>query len=136
MSRAGYSDCLEVNELNMWRGAVRQATLGKRGQALLLEMLAALDVMPVKEDLERGDGAVCALGCVGKKRGIDMSGINPEDSERIAKTFGIAEALAREIEFENDDRGRIWTGKENRCETPSERWTRMHAWVASQIKPL
>ena len=141
MSRANYSDCLDSTELNLWRGAVESAIRGKRGQAILREMLAAFDAMPVKEliahDLERADGAVCALGCVGKKRGLDMSRLDPEDSENIAKAFGISDALTREIEFENDEH-RKWDGygERSREETPSERWTRMRAWVAAQIKPL
>lgn len=128
MSRAGYSNDLEQWALIRWRGAVVAAFKGKRGQAFLREMLAALDAMPQKRlvasELEK-DGDVCALGCVGRQRGLVQTEIDPEDYEHVAKAFGIAEAMAREIEYHNDE------GEWN--ETPEQRWTRMRAWVAGQL---
>jgi hypothetical protein len=97
-------------------------------------MLAALDALPAKrlirEDLEvdvgmpfhRGD--VCALGAVGKARGLDMSGIDPYDQESVAAKFGIAHAMACEIMYWND---------EYRRETPERRFERMRKWIADQI---
>lgn len=129
MSRADYSDDCETWSLIRWRGAVNSAINGRRGQAFLKDMLAAFDALPerklIPNDLER-DGAVCAIGAVGRQRGVDMSAINPEDAETIAGTFGIAEALAREIEFLNDE-GHYST------ETPEARFERMRRWVASSI---
>jgi len=47
MSRSGYSDdCDDQWSLICWRGAVKSAIRGKRGQAFLKEMLAALDALP------------------------------------------------------------------------------------------
>ena len=119
------------------------AIRGKRGQAFLREMLAALDAMPEKklitEDLERQpeglpfalreEGGVCAMGSVGKARGIDMTALDPHEPDQIAATFGVAEVLAREIAFENDEGGPWWK------ETPEARWARMRKWIESQIKP-
>ena len=130
MSRSGYSD--EIDDqwaLIRWRGAVKSAIRGKRGQAFLREMATALDAMPDKsliaEELEQ-DGEVCALGAVGKARGIDMGPIDPEEYEVVSKTFGIPDALAREIMYENDC---DW-----RDETPQQRWERIRNWVDKQIK--
>ena len=88
MSRSGYSDDSDDSDdcndwaFIRWRGAVDSAILGRRGQRLLKEMRQALDAMPVKqliaEELER-DGLVCALGAVGRARGLNMTGIDPED---------------------------------------------------------
>lgn len=129
MSRSGYSDDCDGWQLIMWRGAVASGIRGARGQQLLREMVAALDAMPVKsliaDDLVR-DGEVCALGAVGMQRGIDMSTLDPEESEVIAKTFNISEALAREIEFLNDD---DWSHRESR----EQRWQRMRNWAESNI---
>ena len=129
MSRSGYSDDCDENELNLWRGAVQSAIRGKRGQAFLREMLAALEAMSrqrlIANELQEADGEVCALGAVGLKRGMDMATIDPEDRERVAREFGIAEALAAEIMNENDE---AW------CSTPEERWQRMRDWVQSQIR--
>lgn len=138
MSRAGYIDdygCDGPEEqwaLIRYRGAVKSAFRGARGQAFLRELLAALDAMPEKrliaKELEQ-DGEVCALGCVGRARGMDQSKIDPEDYEAIANAFGIAAAMAREIEFENDDDFSYTAERE----MPEQRWSRVRAWVAKQI---
>lgn len=133
MSRSNYSDDFAGHECVMYRGAVASATNGRRGQAFLREMLAALDAMPerklVQSALEE-DGNVCAIGAVGKARGVDMTGLDPECSEAIAETFGIADALAREIVFWNDEGA--WPPWPS--ETPEARFDRMRAWVVSQIR--
>lgn len=132
MSRSGYSEDIDDDEsqrrANIYRGAVASAFRGRRGQAFLREMLAALDAMPDKKlianDLQK-DGEVCAIGAVGRARGVDMSDIDPDDVETVAETFGIAEAMAREIVYDNDD---YW-----RSETPEQRYDRMRAWINGQI---
>lgn len=130
MSRSGYSDDLDEPTLNLWRGAVASAIRGKRGQALLREMAAALDAMLVKEliasELEN-EGEYCALGVVGKARGIDMADIDPEDYEAVAETFGVATALTQEIMWQNDE---AWSHRE----APEHRWSRMRQWVLENIK--
>src|SRR5437868_4429286 len=102
MSRSGYSDDCDGWAAIRWRGAVAAATKGARGQALLREMMAALDAMPVKElvahELE-AEGSYCALGVVGKARGLDMAKLDPEDRDQVAEAFGIAPALAAEIVY-------------------------------------
>lgn len=148
MSRSGYSDDCDDNwAMIRWRGYVASAIRGKRGQAFLREMLAALDAMPEKKlianDLVRGDGCVCAIGAVGKARGVDMSGLDPEDSATVAHAFGINEKLAQEIVYLNDE-AEWWERDENgnairegdsfKKITPEGRWRRMRAWVANQIK--
>jgi hypothetical protein len=127
MSRSGYSDDCDGWDLIRWRGAVASAIRGKRGQDFLREMAAALDALPEKlliaEELEK-DGEVCALGAVGKARGIYMGSIDPEEREDVALAFGIPKALACEIMYENDD---YWK------ETPQHRWQRMRDWVQKQL---
>lgn len=129
MSRSGYSDECEFVEL--WRGAVQRATDGKRGQQFFRELLAALDAMPVKEliahQLEE-DGAVCAIGSLGRARGVDLAKLDPTEPHDVADAFNIAPALAQEVVWMNDEY--------YNCdrETPAQRWTRMRAWVGEQIK--
>jgi len=131
MSRSGYSDDIEQWSLIRWRGAVASAIRGKRGQAFLQEMLAALDAIPDKtliaKELEE-DGAVCALGSVGKQRGLEMGTVDPEEHEDVAKLFGIPHALACEIMYENDE-DFSWNK-----ETPEQRWQRMRKWVVANLK--
>lgn len=129
MSRSGYSDEIEQWDLIRWRGAVKSAIRGKRGQAFLKEMLAALDALPekrlIRELLQDRDGAVCALGAVGRGRGLDMQGVDEEDHERVARFFKIPHALACEVMWINDDE---WFRV-----TPEERFAKVREWIESQI---
>jgi hypothetical protein len=132
MSRSGYSDDLDILELGRWRGMVASAIRGKRGQKLLTDMLAALDAMPDKRliphELQDRAGDVCALGALGRVRGVDLSKLDAEDPDSVAVAFDIATPLAQEIVFMNDE----WFDDN----TPEERWASVRRWVASQIKPL
>lgn len=129
MSRSGYSYCCEGWQLIRWRGAVASAIKGKRGQEFLYEMLCAMAALPerklISHDLEK-DGAVCALGAVGKARGLDMSKLDPEDHESVAAFFGIPHALACEVMFMNDD--------DYRRESPEERFNNMRKWVENNLR--
>lgn len=129
MSRSGYSDEVEDTwALIRWRGAVESALRGKRGQALLRDLIVALDAMSKKRliqgELQEGE-EVCALGAVGRMRGIDMGKTDPDDYEQVAPLFGIAEALAREVMYENDEGGY--------SETPERRWERMRKWALENL---
>lgn len=135
MSRHGYVEDYGGDswELVLWRGGVQRALNGRRGQALLQEMADVMDAMPDHErQLSRGDfvddsGMVCALGTVGQKRGLDMTGLDPEDSDTTAKVFGIAPGMAREIMYINDGMG-------DDGETPESRFDRVREWLHWNIK--
>lgn len=159
MSRSGYSDDCDQWDLIRWRGAVNSAIRGKRGQAFLRELAAAMDAMPDKRliaDELQADGAFCTLGVIGAARGVDMSNLDPYDRGRVAGMFNVAEALAAEIMYENDDRnfGYKWieveicgpmrphvypyeTHKRRvRVEVANHqeaRWRYMRAWIAKHI---
>lgn len=134
MSRSGYN--LDWDDGGNWslicyRGAVAAATKGARGQKLLCDLLDALDKLPERKliagEFIEEDGAVCALGAVGQARGVALDGLDPDDTEKVAATFKVAPSLIREIVFENDENGYC-------SERPEARFTRMRAWVVSQIK--
>lgn len=141
MSRSGYfeSDDGEVWGWIMWSGAVKRAIEGKRGQALLTALLYALDAMPEKKLIAgrfvQTDGQVCALGAlaIARKDTADFAAIELQledgEYEKLADHFDIAESLAREIMFQNDDDfGARWNK-----ETPEARWVRVRKWVAEQV---
>ena len=138
MSRSGYTeDCDNNWDLIMWRGAVASAIRGKRGQSFLKEMLAAIDAMPVKalvkgelhvKDEYAGD-MVCAIGAVGRARGLDMTDLDPEEKEKVAAVFKISPALAAEIVYMNDEYIGYWAR-----ETPEQRFVRMRSWIVDQIR--
>jgi hypothetical protein len=136
VSRHGYSEDSDDTWASIrWSGAVKSAIRGKRGQALLRDLLAALDAMPEKaliaEELVTPSGEVCALGCLARARGMDVSGVAPDDPENVAKLFGVSEALVQEIAFHNDDYNSWWGA---RAQDPAARWRRVRAWVASQLR--
>lgn len=129
MSRSDYSDDLDNWTMICWRGAVKSATRGKRGQAFFKELLEAMDAMTDKKliahELE-SEGQFCALGVLGNARKIDMSKIVPTEFDQVSKEFNIAEALAREVVFMNDED--CYT-----TEKPEGRWIRMRRWVETQV---
>lgn len=138
MSRSGYSD--DGDNLAMWRGQVASAIRGKRGQKLLRDLAEAMDAMPEKVLIANAlvqEGAHCALGVVGAKRGVDMAKIDPEDPHQVSKAFDIAEQMAQEIAYINDEIGddyRKVDGKwQHVPETPAARWVRVRKWVAEQL---
>lgn len=136
MSRSGYSDDCGGWDLIRWRGAVVSSLRGARGQAFLKELLAQLDAMPDKRltthQLADADGDFCALGVVGQARGLDLATIDTEDWAQLASTFGISEAMAREIMFINDDEYPLWSERDK--DQGPARWKQMRDWVAKQIK--
>ena len=170
MSRSGYTeDDGSDNQWRyiMWRGTVASATRGKRGQKLLRDLLAALDAMPEKRLVARkfeAAGDFCALGVLGAQRGIDIKQFDSSEEddygdydERIGAAFDIADPLAREIMWRNDEcvtdskwlkvevcgplrphhwRDQRWT--EIRVDdptSPERRWQQMRAWVAKRVNP-
>lgn len=155
MSRSGYCDDIDDPlQLGRWRAQVASAIRGKRGQAFLRELAAAMDAMPEKvliaDALIDEDGDCCTIGVVCKARGIEASKIDYEEPEEVGAAVGIARQMAAEIEYLNDEVGdrfeqvavpkpadKPWhPGWEWRrvAETPEERWVRMRKWVESQIR--
>jgi len=151
MSRSGYSHSLDEWDLIRWRGAVKSAIRGRRGQAFLRELRDALDAMPNKrliaKELIDEKGEVCAIGAVCKARGVDVSGVDIEDPPAVAELVGIAGALAAEIEYENDEalvygepvERESWTGQKYTHRplvsmTPETRWQHMRQWVDRHIQ--
>lgn len=133
MSRSGYDDDCNGWDLIRWRGAVKSAVKGERGQALLRSMLAALDAMPNKRLIENAlvtpDGECCALGAVALSRSLDVSGVDPDDRDQVADLFSIAPALVAEIAHVNDRDLPSYVTKE----TPEQRFVRVRAWIVEQI---
>ncbi len=129
MSRSGYVDDSEQWALIRWRGAVASAIRGRRGQAFLSELRAALLRMRhrrlIAEALEEG-GEVCALGALGLARSMDMTEIDSEDSDAVAGAFDIPHALACEIQYENDET--LYQA------TPERRFEHMLCWVEKNLK--
>ena len=74
---------------------------------MLRELAQALDELPEKrlaaDSLVTESGDYCTLGALGRHRGLDMTSVDAEDREAVAKIFGISEALAAEVMYINDE---------------------------------
>lgn len=154
MSRSGYTDDLDHLAYGRWRAQLKSAIRGRRGQAFLRELAAAMDAMPKKrliaDELVNEDGECCTLGVVCRSRGLDAKNIDYEDPHSVAMLMGIAYQLVAEIEYENDEcdyrfveEPIIGPPRYPHCprtrsvrvvETPEERWQRMRRWVENHIK--
>jgi len=166
MSRSGYTDDNEDPLAHgRWRQAVRRSLEGKRGQALLRELVEALDAMPDKRlysgSFATAEGEFCTLGVLGAKRGTKMDDLGDEhdcDTATVGQRFGIAPAMAAEIMYMNDeyavdewkwvdvefcgpvrpyypDCGRHTKSvRVHNDNHPRERWQRMRAWAAANLK--
>lgn len=138
MGRSGYSDDSGDSDIpiELYRQAVHRATTGYRGQHLLKKLRDALDAMPTKRliagNIKDDAGQVCALGALDPNAPkYDEDDFDDFDHPRkLAAHFGIAQALASEIVYMNDE-AFDWKGSE----MPEARWTRMRAWVEEQIVP-
>ena len=132
MSRSGYSD--DCENLSLWRGTVTRSLRGKRGQAFLRELAAAMDAMTVKEliasQLVNEQGQCCTIGVVCKARQLDVTVVDESDPADVAKFVGVAHAMAAEIAYMNDE----WTEWNHPPETPEQRWKRMRKWVADNLR--
>ena len=133
MARSGYSEDCDGWELIRWRGADASAIKGRRVQAFLRQLVAALDALPDKrliaEKLIENDGEVCAIGSVGLLLKMDMTNLDPENHEQLADAFDISPALVKEIEFINDDDFGYRT-------SPEERFNGVRKWaIGNLIQP-
>lgn len=132
MSRSNYSDDGDT-PMSLYRQAVKCATDGRRGQALLRRLLTALDALPQPRligQLLREGADVCALGAILPPALLEeRPQINDEDYDvgNLERTLNAAPCLLREIVYVNDEEGAP-------TETPEARFVRVRAWVVSQLK--
>lgn len=164
MSRSGYT---EDNEDPLahgrWRQAVRRSLEGQRGQALLSDLVVALDAMADKRlfagSFATPEGAYCTLGVLGAKRGLKLDDLGDDsecDTAVVGQRFGIAPAMAAEIMYLNDEYAvdewkwvdveicgplregwrdqRVRSVRVHNANHASERWQRMRAWAVSNLK--
>lgn len=147
----------EQRRVNLWRANLAREIKGKRGQAFLRELLAALEALPEKRLVSNAlaaKGTVCALGSLALKRRTDAGESSDVVIDDLSKVIvdhehedwdgdemsDWAEAvlacpshLAWYIPYENDTGPRTRVGKEVHEETDEHRYERMVRWVRARI---
>ena len=125
----------------LWRQAVKNALTGRKGQAVLRELEAALVALPARRligGVLARDGEVCALGALAQHRlgsvptaeyfGCGLEELTAGDVSGWAHDeLGLTHALATEVQWENDE-GAYW-----RQESPEERFDRVLRWVQAHL---
>ena len=76
-------------------------------------------------------GKYCTLGAVGAARGLDLSNIDPTDSNAVSELFGIARAMVKEIVYENDQAYEFF--KQDNDVTEEGRWRYMRRWAQDNL---
>lgn len=134
-----------------WWQTIRNALKGRRGQAVLRELKAALLALPEGRLIGSAvvrEGEVCALGALARERlaagspltcyghrGTSLAeleeklGEDLEDevgSVELGEALGLARALAWVIADENDEGGSF-------NQTPEARYHRMLGWIESHL---
>lgn len=154
--RISYSDEEDVpGQFALWQANCTRSLKGKKGQAALRELEAALLALPDKrliaEKLIDSDGEVCALGALAKYKGHALVAAKPEDEdeydeidldgemEEFGVELGVPRLVAWKIVERNDvvidghydystgPRG-VWVPA-----TPEERYEKILAWVQRQL---
>lgn len=135
-----------------WQQAARNALRGRKGQAVLRELRAALLALPEPRLIEGRFCSgldVCPLGALAKQRLAAGSTIpwgrapftSMEELEErlgeeleeewttvdLGEAMGLKKTLAWTIAYENDE------GNWN-TETPEQRYQRMQSWVEGQLR--
>ncbi len=162
MSRSGYiDDADDPLAHGRWRQAVKRALQGRRGQALLRDLVQALDAMDDKRlyagSFATADGEFCTLGVLGATRGTKMDDLGDDyecDTKAVGQRFGIAPAMAAEIMYMNDEYAvdewkwvdveicgplryrdqRVRCVRVHNDNHPQERWQQMRAWALSNLR--
>lgn len=134
MRRSGYVIIDDPLELGRWRGMVASAIRGKRGQAFLRRLIAALDAMPWKGLIadKLGDeyGRICAVGAALKAAGQNLSNWEPYDHEGLGAALNIHACLVKEVEALNDFEG----GPVRPWDLAEYRWARMRYWAEEHLR--
>lgn len=166
MSRISYSDEEEVpGQFALWQANCRRSLDGKKGQAALRELEAALLALPDKRliagKLIDGDGEVCALGALAQYKGhalvaekVDDDGWDEIDLDGEMEDFGVELGLPRLVAWKvvclNDieidghyetlagpimERYDSYRMQQFIPATPEERFEKILAWVQRKIQP-
>jgi len=140
------------NQGELWSANVRRHLKGAKGQAILRELRDALLSLPEKKlingRLADEQGCVCTVGALAAHRGVSLKEladlIKPDEqwgeidayeaaecrTMDLGRRIGLKEVMSVTLAYRNDD---VWFAPVD--ESDEQRYTRVLAWVESQITP-
>lgn len=146
----------QPGQFALWEANCQRSIRGRKGQAELRELEAALLALPekrlIRDALVDDQGGVCAIGCYAQHKGLDLSTFDPEDeSDEVGVAAGMPRLVAWSIVALNDvTLDTVWEVAEGpvqrgygsykggiplvRDMTPEERYEKVLAWVRRALK--
>ena len=124
----------------LWEANCRRSIRGRRGQAELKQLEAALRALPqqrlTKDTLVEGDD-VCAIGAYARYKGFTLADYDPEDeTDQVGVAAGMPRLVAWSVVAQNDLHcNTFWGIPLVRDMTPEERYVKVLAWVRGHIVP-
>lgn len=161
MSRIGWSEDESFpGQFEIWQANCRRSLRGRKGQAALRELETALVALESKRliahALENEDGDVCAIGALVKAKGIAPKADPEWQMEDVGVECGLPRLVAWKVvelnDIHLDGRYVVMEGPTRPTErfryrgagggcgsifvplTPEERYTRVLAWVRSELR--
>ena len=137
MSRFWEDESDDPLDYARYEAAKRSTLRGRRGQAFLRELVAALDALPRPELSEgalgdRRTGCVCALGAIALAQGDSFDDLAKDNGnwslDETAERYSISPTLANEIISANDD----WRDG-NAVNVRRSRWRHVRAWAVHHL---
>lgn len=127
-SRVNYSDEEDYpGQSGLFQANCDRSLRGKKGQAELRELKAALLALPEKYLLGNllydDAGGVCAIGAYGKYKGVNLATFDPEEGDH--DEVGIAGGMPRLVAWKVVEMNDI----ELETAKPEQRYRRMLAWI-------
>jgi hypothetical protein len=139
VSRISYSDEEDfAGQFELWQANCQRSLSGKRGQAALLELEAALLALPSKRlianDLEDEEGEVCAIGALARHKNIKPQHDPDGEMAEIGEECGMPRPVAWKVVEMNDLQFDYrWSESGMTPYTAEERYAAMLAWVQKQL---
>jgi hypothetical protein len=134
--RISYSDEEDYpGQFELWQANCRRSMRGKQGQEELRELRAALlalaDKRLIHGSLVDEEGEMCAIGAYAKHKGLDLQKFDSEDeTDAVGIEAGMPALVAWKVVEMNDFE---FASCSFQPISPEQRYTKMLAWVESQL---
>jgi hypothetical protein len=136
--RISWSDDEEhPGQSDLWQANCRRSLNGRAGQSELRALREALLKLPDKR-LSQGslvdeEGDVCAIGAYAKAKGLDLNQFDPEEeTDAVGIEAGMPPLVAWKVVEMNDVEFASHSHSFSPI-SPEQRYSKMLAWVESQI---